>query len=76
MVDALPYVIKILGFVGTVALLLVSGGIFVHNIDYIHHHLPTAIPMMISEALIALVAGLLVVLLVTIVKKIIGLAKG
>lgn len=76
LVDALPYVIKILGFVGTVALLLVSGGIFVHNIDYIHHHLPTAIPMMISEALIALVAGLLVVLLVTIVKKIIGLAIG
>jgi len=31
---------------------------------------------MISEALIALIAGLLVVVLVTIVKKIIGLAKG
>ena len=33
MVAALPWVIKTLGVVGTVALLLVSGGIF-------HHHLP------------------------------------
>lgn len=75
LVDALPYVIKILGFVGTVALLLVSGQIFVHNIDYIHHIIPTAIPAMISEALVALVAGLLVVLIVTIFKKVFSLGK-
>jgi predicted DNA repair protein MutK len=30
-------VIKILSFVGTMALLLVSGGIFVHNIEPLHH---------------------------------------
>ncbi|MGV0757093.1 hypothetical protein AS589_14550 [Empedobacter brevis] len=75
LVDALPYVIKILGVVGTIALLLVSGQIFVHNIDYIHHHLPTAIPVMISEALVALVAGLFVVLMVTVFKKVLGLGK-
>ncbi|WP_334125644.1 DUF808 domain-containing protein [Empedobacter brevis] len=75
LVDALPYVIKILGVVGTIALLLVSGQIFVHNIDYIHHHLPTAIPVIISEALVALVAGLFVVLMVTVFKKVLGLGK-
>lgn len=75
LVDALPYVIKILGVVGTIALLLVSGQIFVHNIDYIHHHLPTAIPVMISEALVALVVGLFVVLMVTVFKKVLGLGK-
>ncbi|GEM52508.1 membrane protein [Empedobacter brevis NBRC 14943 = ATCC 43319] len=75
LVDALPYVIKILGVVGTIALLLVSGQIFVHNIDYIHHHLPTAIPVIISEALVALVAGLFVVLMVTVFKKVFGLGK-
>lgn len=75
LVDALPYVIKILGVVGTIALLLVSGQIFVHNIDYIHHHLPTAIPVMISEALVALVAGLFVVLMVTVFKKVFGLGR-
>lgn len=75
LVDALPYVIKILGVVGTIALLLVSGQIFVHNIDYIHHHLPTAIPVIISEAFVALVAGLFVVLMVTVFKKVFGLGK-
>ncbi|WP_353165643.1 DUF808 domain-containing protein [Empedobacter brevis] len=75
LVDALPYVIKILGVVGTIALLLVSGQIFVHNIDYIHHHLPTSIPVIISEAFVALVAGLFVVLMVTVFKKVFGLGK-
>ncbi|GGE98160.1 hypothetical protein SAMN05443634_105111 [Chishuiella changwenlii] len=72
LVKALPSVIKILSVVGTIALLLVSGGIFVHNIAYIHHHLPTTIPSFISEALIGLIAGLLVVLIVTIFKKLFG----
>jgi len=72
LVKALPYVIKILSVVGTIALLLVSGGIFVHNIEYIHHHLPTNIPSFISEALIGLIAGLLVVLIVITFKKLFG----
>jgi len=35
LVRALPWVIKGLGVVGTIALLLVSGGIFLHNIPYL-----------------------------------------
>lgn len=75
LVSALPYVIKILGVVGTIALLLVSGQIFVHNIEYLHHLIPTSIPAMISEALVALIAGLFVVLIVTIFKKLFGLGN-
>jgi predicted DNA repair protein MutK len=45
----LPIVIKILGVVGTIALILVSGGIFLHNIDYIHHIIPHNIPSTIIE---------------------------
>ena len=41
LVKALPVIIKILGVVGTIALVLVSGGIFVHYIDYLHHLFPT-----------------------------------
>ena len=69
LVKALPIVIKILGFVGTIALLMVSGQIFVHNIEYIHHHLPTNIPVMINEIVVAIIAGLIVVALVTTFKK-------
>ena len=75
LVKALPYVIKILSVVGTIALLLVSGEIFVHNIEYIHHHLPTNIPAIISQVAVAIVAGLLVVIFVTVFKKIFKTGK-
>lgn len=70
LVKALPIVIKILGVVGTIALLLVSGGIFLHNIDYIHHLVPASIPSMISEFGLGLIFGIAAVLVMWVVKKI------
>ncbi|GAA4434278.1 DUF808 domain-containing protein [Ravibacter arvi] len=68
LIKSLPVVIKILGVVGTIALILVSGGIFVHNIDYFHHFLPE-VPAIVKEFGLGLIAGLLVVGVVTIAKK-------
>lgn len=70
LVKALPIIIKMLSVVGTIALLLVSGGIFVHNIDYLHHNLPN-IPSIINEFGVGLIVGLLVVGVLTIGKKIV-----
>src|SRR5690606_36157080 len=39
LVKSLPILIKVIGFIGTIALLLVSGGIFIHNIELLHHAL-------------------------------------
>lgn len=75
LIKALPIVIKVLGVVGTIALILVSGGIFHHNIDYIHHIVPTDIPEQIPQFGLGIVFGLAAVLLMTIGKKIIGLIK-
>jgi predicted DNA repair protein MutK len=74
LVKSLPIVIKALGIIGTVALLLVAGGIFVHNIDYLHHLLPN-IPSIVKEFAIGLIAGMLVLGLVLLVKKVFGLGK-
>ncbi|EHQ31109.1 DUF808 domain-containing protein [Mucilaginibacter paludis] len=74
LVKSLPVIIKILSIVGTVALILVSGGIFVHNIEYLHHLLPN-IPSFIKELSIGLLAGLIVVGAVTGGKKLISLFK-
>lgn len=74
LVKSLPVIIRILAVVGTFALILVSGGIFVHNIEYVHHLFPN-IPSIIKEFGAGLVAGLIVVALVTIVKKVISLFK-
>lgn len=71
LINALPWVIKALGVVGTLALLLVSGGIFEHNIDLLHHLKPN-IPIMLKEFILGIVAGLMVVVLVTTFKKLFG----
>ena len=69
LVRSLPFIIKLLAVVGTIALLLVSGGIFVHNIDYLHHLL-TEWPSIVKEFLFGLVAGVGVVALVSGFKKV------
>ncbi len=68
LVKLLPVVIRILAVVGTIALLLVSGGIFEHNIDYLHHFSPT-VPAFLKQLGFGIIAGLAMVALITLVKK-------
>jgi predicted DNA repair protein MutK len=74
LVKALPVIIKVLAFVGTIALILVSGGIFVHNINFLHHIFPS-IPAMLTEFGVGLLAGFLVVGVVMGIKKIYQIFK-
>ena len=67
LVKALPIVIKSLSVIGTIALLLVAGGIFVHNIEYMHHFLEQ-IPSVLRDLIVGLVAGEVCLLLVNGVK--------
>ncbi|TRX36114.1 DUF808 domain-containing protein [Flavobacterium sp. ZT3R18] len=71
LVQALPKVIKSLAVIGTIALILVAGGIFVHNIDYLHHVLPQ-LPSILKEFSIGLIIGLVVLGIVNLFKKMIG----
>jgi predicted DNA repair protein MutK len=74
LVKALPVIIKVLAFVGTIALILVSGGIFVHNINFLHHIFPS-VPAMLTEFGVGLLAGFLVVGVVMGIKKIYQIFK-
>lgn len=65
LVRALPVVIKVLGVVGTIALLLVSGGIFIHNVEYLHHLAPT-LNDTLKEVIFGIIAGTLIYVLVEI----------
>ena len=69
LVNALPLVIKTLSVVGTVALLLVSGGIFVHNVSFFHHFLE-GIPSMLKDLIIGVSVGTLTLFVVKLFKKI------
>ena len=69
LVQALPKVIKSLAVIGTIALILVAGGIFVHNIDFLHHLFPQ-IPAFITEFFVGLAFGIVALLVVNAIKKI------
>ena len=69
LVYSLPKLIKLLAVVGTIAMLLVGGGMFVHNIQEIHDFLH-ALPVILSELLMGLIVGFIAYVLVEAFKKI------
>jgi predicted DNA repair protein MutK len=68
LVQALPKVIKSLAVIGTIALILVAGGIFVHNIEFLHHVLEQ-IPSIFRDFIVGLVVGVLCLFVVLGMKK-------
>lgn len=74
LVKALPIVIKIFSVLGTIALLLVSGGIFNHNITYLHHIL-TEWPETLKEFIFGVIGGIVALLIISAFKKILSLVK-
>ncbi len=63
LVRLMPVVIKALSVIGTVAMLLVGGGIFVHHLEFVHHGL-AFMPTLAAELCAGLLAGGLVFALV------------
>ncbi|UYW01885.1 DUF808 domain-containing protein [Flavobacterium agricola] len=70
LVKLLPIIIRTLAVVGTIALLLVAGGIFSHNITFLHDVLPS-IPAIVKEFILGLGIGLLTVGITLLFKAII-----
>ncbi|MFT5674175.1 MAG: putative DNA repair protein MutK [Paraglaciecola sp.] len=78
-----PLLMKFLSIVGTAAMFLVGGGILVHNIDFIHHLIESAshligisaqgtvatVSAIIIEGIVGIIAGALVLLVVSLVGK-------
>jgi predicted DNA repair protein MutK len=69
LVKALPIVIKALGIIGTIALVLVAGGIFAHNTHQVHDFFH-AWPSTLIDAVVGLVVGFVVFGLVSAFKKV------
>lgn len=68
LVQSLPIIIRLLSVVGTIALLMVSGGIFDHYIDALHGLLPYW-PEILKQLLYGLVIGLVIALLFSLLKR-------
>ena len=63
LVVSLPYVIRLLGIVGTIAMLLVGGSMYLHNLKWVHH-LFDFFPPLLSEFVVGLIVGFAMVVLV------------
>ena len=66
---ALPKVIKALAFIGTIALLLVAGGIFAHKVSFLHHTF-VDLPDVVREAIFGLIGGAITLVVVLLFKKV------
>lgn len=68
LVAALPHAIRLLGIIGTVAMLLVGGGMFVHHIESIHHVL-SAMPVLAADLVAGLAVGAILLAIAGLVKR-------
>lgn len=71
LVITLPWVVRILAIVGTFAMILVAGGIFVHNIHFIHD-LIHGIPALLGEFIVGLAVGIVALVVFLGVMKVLG----
>jgi predicted DNA repair protein MutK len=69
-VRALPKVIKSLTVIGTLAMLLVAGGIYMHN-SHTLHEIMHFMPSLLGELLVGMIVGTVAVIIV----KLVGLLK-
>ena len=75
LVASLPKVIRVLGIIGTIAMLLVGGGMFTHNISGIHHLLEpfhSDIVTQLAGLLVGLTVGGVVLLVVHLFERFTG----
>ena len=69
LIAALPKVIRALAVIGTIAMLLVAGGIFVHNVHIIHTMIDF-LPSILGELLVGTIVGIIAIAPIEIYKKI------
>lgn len=79
LVKALPIVIKALGVIGTIALIMVAGGIFAHRVEFLHHFLESwssnGVLNVLKEVILGLAGGLIGVAIFTVGKGALSLVK-
>jgi len=74
LVKTLPIIIRLLKVFGTLAMSLVGGGIFVHNVGFIHE-LIHEWPILLAEFIVGLVSGIIFLTIFLLTKKIFRFSK-
>jgi predicted DNA repair protein MutK len=66
--------IRVLGVLGTIAMILVAGGIFVHNLHFFHD-LFQSIPSIVVELVVGLLVGIVALAVVKLFSKVSGVKQ-
>lgn len=74
LVKTLPVLVRALGIIGTVAMVLVGGGIYVHNLHFIHD-IFAALPSILAELIVGIIVGSIAVAVIKLFSFIIGSKK-
>lgn len=68
LISSLPKIIRLLAIIGTIAMLLVGGGMYVHNIDALHHFV-SVVPTLLADLLVGLTIGMVLVFSMQLLKS-------
>ena len=71
LVISLPWVIRGLSIIGTLAMLLVGGGMYVHNLESVHHFL-APVPILVAHFIAGFAVGIPLVMIVLLYQKVKG----
>ena len=64
LISAMPKLIRILGVVGTFAMIMVGGGILAHHLEFLHPYFIENIPSIINEMLVGFAIGIVIIIVV------------
>ena len=71
LVISLPWVIRGLSIIGTLAMLLVGGGMYVHNLESVHHFM-APVPILVANFIVGFAVGIPLVVIVLLYQKVKG----
>ena len=74
LVKTLPFIVRGLAVVGTLAMILVAGGIFVHNVHFVHD-LVHALPTILGEFIVGVAVGVVSLLVFKLFSAVTGVKK-
>lgn len=71
LIALMPKLINVLSIIGTIAMVLVGGGILMHNIEFFHHFNLDFLPSIINELIFGFILGFIIVIVSLPIKKLI-----
>ncbi len=61
LISAMPKLIRVLGVVGTFAMIIVGGGILAHHVEFFHPYFINGVPSVVNDIIVGMLIGVVVI---------------